>query len=86
MISQPNGIDGCCSETRDTANFEQKIGLPEYVNAEEHGFVILDITRDRVRAEYIYTESVKTRSAQCRGAATFEVRSGTNRVERIDRN
>ncbi len=56
----------------------------KYANFEDQGFVILDVTRDRVRAEYVYTDSAKVRSRRSRCAATFETRSGTNRVERVE--
>ena len=69
---------------------EAALGLVEnaahlrYVNLAEQGFVILDVMRDRVRAEYIYTDSAKVRSRNSRCGAAFEARSGSNHVERVD--
>ena len=56
----------------------------KYVDSKAHGFVILDVERERVRAEYVYTDSAKIQSRHSRCAAAFEVRSGTNHVEQIE--
>jgi hypothetical protein len=56
----------------------------KYPNFEEHGFVILDVMRERVRAEYVYTDSAKVKSSRSRCAAAFEARSGSNHVVRIE--
>ncbi len=56
----------------------------KYSNFDDHGFVVLDLTPARVRAEYVYTESPKVSSGSCWCGAAFAVASGTNRVERIE--
>ncbi len=56
----------------------------KYANFSEQGFAILDLRRERVRAEYIFTGSAKTKSRRSRCAAVFEARSGTNCAERVE--
>ena len=54
-----------------------------YSNIDENGFLILSLTPERARAEFWFTDSVKTRSAGCRLDAAFDVRAGTNRLGRV---
>ncbi len=51
-----------------------------YSNIEENGFVILDVTPERAQAEFMFSDSVKTRSATCHLGAAFETRAGANRL------
>lgn len=51
-----------------------------YSNIDENGFLIVELTPDRARAEFWFSDSVKTRSAGCRLDAAFEIRPGTNRL------
>jgi alkaline phosphatase D len=59
-------------------------GLPHvrYMNVEENGFLILDLTRERARAEFVFTERATTRSAQSYCGARFEARAGVNALSR----
>jgi alkaline phosphatase D len=56
----------------------------QYWNLEEQGFVILDVTRKRVRAEYMFTALAATRSKRARCGPVFEARAGSNHAIRLD--
>jgi len=49
-----------------------------YSNVLENGWVLLDVTAERVRAEFFASESVKSRTSVCHRRAALEARSGTN--------
>jgi alkaline phosphatase D len=49
-----------------------------------HGYVVLDVTPERLRADWWHVESVTSRGADERLAASFEVAGGTNRWVRRD--
>jgi alkaline phosphatase D len=66
------------------ADIQQTTPHLEYMNLREQGFVILDLTPERVRAEYIFTDSAKTPSSASRCGALFEAQSGSNHVVRVD--
>jgi len=56
-----------------------------YVNVVDQGYAILDLTQDRARVEYIYTEPAdQTRSAAGTLGAAFECASGSHDVARVD--
>ena len=55
-----------------------------YRNIQEQGYAILDLTPERVRVEYVYTEPVDTRSAKSKGGPIFESASGAYAIERVD--
>ncbi len=82
-VSSPPLAESRGYDPRQERTFERTPHL-KYLNADEQGFVILDVMRDRVRAEYIYTGSAKIHSRTSRCAAVFEAKSGTNRVERVE--
>lgn len=54
-----------------------------YSNIDENGFLILGLTPERARAEFWFSDSVKTRSDRCRLDAAFEVRAGSSRLVRV---
>jgi alkaline phosphatase D len=56
----------------------------KFVNLEEHGFVILDLDRERARGEFVFTDSVRTRSNRYRCGPAFETLSGSNHLSQVD--
>ena len=57
----------------------------KYLNFDDHGFSVLDVTRQRAQMDY-YVLADKTRrnsSAHC--AASWQTRSGSQKVEPADR-
>ena len=42
------------------------------------GYVVLDVTAERVQAEFLFSDSVKRRSAVCHRRAVLAARAGTN--------
>jgi alkaline phosphatase D len=63
---------------------EQRIPHVRYANFEDHGFVILDLTRERARAEFVFTEAVDRRSPVTHPGPVFEVRTHTNHLSSVD--
>jgi alkaline phosphatase D len=55
----------------------------EWVDLDSHGYVIVDITRDRVTAEWWHLDSVLERSPHEERSAVFSVAHGTERLERL---
>ena len=55
-----------------------------YANLYQQGYAIIDLTRERVRAEFVYTQPVSRRSASSIGGPVFEAAAGSYEVERID--
>jgi alkaline phosphatase D len=55
-----------------------------YSNIDENGFLLLDLTEERVEAEFWFSDSVKTRSAVCRRAARVGIRAGANRLGPVE--
>lgn len=51
-----------------------------YVDLSEHGYVLLDIDRERVQAEWWYVDDILTSDAGGRMAAAYRVEHGSNRV------
>jgi alkaline phosphatase D len=49
-----------------------------YSNVFENGYVVLDVTQERARAEFLFSDSVKARSPVCRLRAALEDRAGTS--------
>lgn len=49
-----------------------------YSNVVENGFVVLDVTAERVRAEFFASDPVQSRSTVCHRRAALEARSGTS--------
>jgi len=62
---------------------EERLPHLKYVDFVEHGFVVLDLTRERARAEFIFTGPVEIRSGLTHAGATLETRSGTNHLTRV---
>ncbi len=51
-----------------------------YSNIDENGFLLLALEPERARAEFWFSAPVKSRSAECRREASFEIRAGANRL------
>lgn len=56
----------------------------KYANIHEHGFVILDLTKERARAEYFFVESTSHRSAQYHAGPVLETLSGTSHLRLLE--
>jgi alkaline phosphatase D len=52
----------------------------KYVDLNRRGYVLLDITRKRVHAEWYHIASIARRTPEEMLAATFQVRAGENHV------
>ena len=57
----------------------------KYVELASRGYLLLDITAERVQGEWSYVDDVSTRNDQQRFAAAYQVRVGENRVVAVDR-
>ncbi len=74
------------TEPRARAIFEdsaRKIPHVRYSNFLENGFIVVDLTRERARAEFYFSESVKQREAACSLREVFETRAGANHLVRV---
>ena len=86
-ITSPNLDDkmGWPRRSADSQAVEQQAVefLPhwEWVDLDSHGYVIVDITRDRVTAEWWHLDSVLERSPHEERSAVFSVAHGTERLE-----
>jgi len=56
----------------------------KYANVDDHGFVILDLTKERARAEYYFVETTTDRSAKTHAGPILETRSGTSHLQRLE--
>lgn len=56
-----------------------------WVDLDSHGYVVVDVTPERVSAEWWHLDTVLEPSADEELAAAFSVRRGSRRLERIDR-
>ncbi|HEB88099.1 MAG TPA: alkaline phosphatase [Deltaproteobacteria bacterium] len=63
---------------------DERLPHLRYKNLEENGFVLLDLTPERVRAEFVFTDPVGRRSARSHGERAFETLSGSNHLSRQD--
>lgn len=66
------------------AGIEDRIPHLQYRNIVEQGYAIIDLTPERVRVEYVYTDAASTRSARSKGGPVFESPSGAYAIERVD--
>ena len=57
----------------------------KFVDTLRHGYVLLDVTAERVQAEWYLLSDVRTREADETLAAMFEARAGQNRLLVADR-
>jgi alkaline phosphatase D len=57
-----------------------RISHGKYMNLDENGFVILDLTHERARAEFIYVDTVLERSQATHLGPTLQTPSGTNQL------
>ena len=56
----------------------------KFVDLVRHGYVLVDVTRERARAEWYFASSVRKPSADEQLGAVFEVRAGENRLRATD--
>ena len=61
-------------------------GLPhwKWVDLDSHGYVMVDVTPDRLTAEFWHVDTVLERSPAEERAAVFAVDRGTPRAQRVD--
>lgn len=59
---------------------EDRLSHLRYKNFDDHGFVILDLTADRARAEFIFTGPLDQRSTQTHPGPILETNSGANHL------
>jgi alkaline phosphatase D len=62
----------------------ERIPHLKYANVYDHGFVVLDMTKDRARAEYVFVDSTATRSVALHAGPILETVSGTSHLLRVD--
>ena len=55
----------------------------EWVDLDSHGYVVVDVTPERVTAEWWHLDTVLERSPHEERGAAFSVRHGTERLERL---
>ena len=53
----------------------------KYVELASRGYMLLDITRERIQAEWWYVDNIETRNDQQRFAAAYFSEDGDNRVQ-----
>ncbi len=56
----------------------------KYANVDEHGFVILDLTAERARAEYYFVDSTTHRSAKYHAGPILQTLSGTSHLRLLE--
>ena len=56
----------------------------KYVDLENHGYVLLDITPQRLQGEFWYVDTVLARNSDERRAAAFATDAGANRLRAVD--
>ena len=56
----------------------------KYLELDHQGYVILDLTRERVQARWIFTRYSDERSSEERVGAVFESAAGANRLRRVE--
>jgi len=56
----------------------------EYIELTQRGYMLLDITAERVQCEWWYVDDIESRNAQQRFAAAYQVRVGENHVVEAD--
>lgn len=63
---------------------EERLPHLRYKNLDDHGFVILDLTRERARAEFVFTGPLDQRSLDTHRGPVLETLSGANHLMRVD--
>lgn len=66
------------------ADVESRLPHLKYVDLDRHGYILLDLTPERVRAHWMYTGESSRRSGDAICGAIQESRRGTNRLQPID--
>uniref|UniRef100_UPI0032B17707 alkaline phosphatase D family protein n=1 Tax=uncultured Salinisphaera sp. TaxID=359372 RepID=UPI0032B17707 len=56
----------------------------KYVELTQRGYLLLDITRERMQAEWWYVDDIESRNDQQRFASAWQVRAGENHVVAAD--
>ncbi len=56
----------------------------KYIDLESHGYVLLDITPERLQGQFWYVDTITQPSTAERLAAAFETRAGHNRLQAVD--
>jgi len=62
---------------------EKTLAHVRFADLEHNGFVLLELSRERLRAEFFAIDSVRVREAACRAGAVLEARAGTNHFVRV---
>ena len=60
---------------------EARISHLKYMNIDDNGFVILDLTPERARAEFIFVDSISQRSPATHPGPTLQALEGTNHLQ-----
>ena len=82
-VSSPS-IASYASKSPLLDGIEERLSHLRYMNLEDHGFVILDLTPERARAEFVFTDPVKERSRRTRCGPVLQTLSGVNHLTRLD--
>jgi alkaline phosphatase D len=82
-VSSP-AIGTFASRSKLLNGIEQRLPHLRYMNLDEHGFVILDLTPERARAEFVFTGPVNERSRRTRCGPILETLSGANHLTTVD--
>jgi alkaline phosphatase D len=56
----------------------------KFANIDDHGFIVLDLTKERARAEYVFVGSPLERSAGSHPGPTLQTFAGTNHLRQVD--
>lgn len=62
---------------------EDRLPHLRYKNLDDHGFVILDLTRERARAEFIFTDPIDQRSRRAIPGPVLETLAGANHLDHV---
>ena len=66
---------------RIAADFIAANGNLKWIDTSQRGYVTLDITRDRIEAEYVFVPALGGRSAIATGRKTISVAHGARRLD-----
>jgi alkaline phosphatase D len=72
------------SRSKLLSGIEKRLPHLRYKNLDDHGFVILDLTPARARAEFVYTGPPSERVRRPRCGAILETLSGANHLTSAD--
>ena len=56
----------------------------KFANIDDHGFIVLDLTKERASAEYVFVDSPLERSAASHPGPALQTLAGTNHLRRVD--